>query len=683
MEATLKDNGIRTFVKLLQCASKFGDDLHICVSPTCWEMSTIDASRSAYIRYALEKEFFQHWRRKRNIRGDIKCKVFVKSILAILGKPAQMASVQKIELKIIDPSTELRPRDRLSKRLRREAQEVPEDRDFIEKEEDGEGEEEKEDEDEDEAQAGLQAKLVIRLCCEHGVIRKHSLHLATSPFDRVNVDPETTPSGFTISSRILREWLEHFTISFPSSSRDPLNQTGGLSMLCWLFAEDHVRIKSFEGGGGGAGLSTEIKVDTQEFEEFELVEDRVDMRMPMKEFKAVLSLAEQLSITLNVCFSVADQPLTLTNLEEELENLSIFCAIATTVEEEAFAGVRLAREIGVPSGAAAAPRGQSVNRSTSSAASAQVEAGGPAGSTARRRGTGTQRRSKLSLSATKSVAEKQEEEEERLVMVYLPDRAARSQPQSQEQQSQRVQSNIDARASASPQKSRLKDQEPLFLPLSQDRSPPPDAADAVGPSSTQAGGVRMTQQEVLEYAGLGDIDMDELGDMMDDEEEEEIRASQMPAPAPRVPQQPADDSRIALGSQARAEMREKERKERLARRRTANQAHGRPSEQEDVRNTTEAGADETDFTWDPTIDMDPDLMGQLEDPAERPFASTSKDARRQASVDVEMEEEKKPDIEPDNGEGTDEWDEEGEDDDESALGPTQYDINSKYRPLFD
>ncbi|ODO00625.1 hypothetical protein L198_02945 [Cryptococcus wingfieldii CBS 7118] len=656
MEATLKDNGIRTFVKLLQCASKFGDDLHICVGPTCWEMSSIDPSKTAYVKYTLEKDFFQYWRRKSNVKGEIKCRVFVKSILAILGKPAQMASVQKIELKIVDPSAELRPRSRINKRRRREAQEVPADRDFIKKEG---NEDEDTDTDENEAQAGLQAKLVIRLCCEHGVIRKHSLHLATSAFDRVNVDPETTPSHFTISSRILREWLEHFTISFPSS-RDPLNPTGGLSQLCWLFAEDHVRIKSLE-GGGGAGLSTEIKVDTQEFEDFELFGDRVDMRMPMKEFKAVLSLAEQLSITLNVSFSTADQPLTLTNLEDELEDLTIFCAVATSKEEEAFAGVHLAHEIEPPR---AASREQSMNRGT--ARSAQVEVGGPAGSgasSARRKGAGTQRRPKLSLSASKPV----EKEEERLVTVYLPSRAAASQSHSQ----------VNPRASASPQKSRSNDQEPLFLPLSQDRSPPPDA----GPSNTQFGGVRMTQQEVLDYAGLGDIDMDELGDMMnDEEEEEEAGASQIPAPSAHR-QQPVTSPRAPMGSQARFKAREKERQERITQRETLGRVGpSRSLEQENVVDTTEAN--ENDFTWDPTIDMDPNLMGELDAPAERPFASTSKDARRQALSDVEMEEERKPEISDNDGEVVDDWDDDG-DDDEGALGPTQYDINSKYRPLFD
>lgn len=69
-----------------------------------------------------------------------------------------------------------------------------------------------------------------------------------------------------------------------------------------MFAKDHVKIKSWEGpGNGNAGLSTEITVDTEEFEDYGLIETRymddggtqqrenpeprVDLTLPMKEFK--------------------------------------------------------------------------------------------------------------------------------------------------------------------------------------------------------------------------------------------------------------------------------------------------------------------------------------------------------------------------------------------------------------
>lgn len=51
-------------------------------------------------------------------------------------------------------------------------------------------------------------------------------------------------------------------------------------------------------------------------------------------------LAEQLSINLNMAFSEAGQPLTITNLENELEYIELFCAIATR-ECYAFADIML------------------------------------------------------------------------------------------------------------------------------------------------------------------------------------------------------------------------------------------------------------------------------------------------------------------------------------------------------
>ena len=119
-----------------------------------------------------------------------------------------------------------------------------------------------------------------------GVTKKHSLHLATSEFPRAVVDPASTPSGFTIAARTLKQWLDHFSISLTTSGINT-GPTGTTirqeNQLSWMFDRREVRVKSWE--GGNKELCTEIKVDVAEFEDYEVVGPRVDLTLPMREFR--------------------------------------------------------------------------------------------------------------------------------------------------------------------------------------------------------------------------------------------------------------------------------------------------------------------------------------------------------------------------------------------------------------
>ncbi|WVO13678.1 hypothetical protein L204_101299 [Cryptococcus depauperatus] len=503
MDASIKgDSNIRTFVRLLQCASKFGDDLHISVGSNTFELSSIDTLELAYCLFKLDRGFFYSF--KKRAKQEVVCRILTKSVLAVLGRPSQLSSVQRIDIRIIDPSSDLRPRA---------VRKGKKGSDFA-------NEEEENQTDEDDARGGIEARLVMRLICNHGVVRKHSLHVGTSVFERARVDPDTTPSGFIISSRVLRDWLEHFALVLPSS---PNNQAGGLGHLGWLFAKDHVRIKTWEGAAEKdreSGMSTQIQVDVEEFDDYELLTERVDLTMPMKEFKAMLTLAEQLSIVLNICFSEAGQPLTLTNLEDDLEDLTIFCAIATR-ECLAFSDLHLPYET---VGTTASTRSRAGSKAPGRAEIAQPKSTAVESSTraSGKRREGQRKASKLSLYT-------KEPEEERMVTVYL------TQSGSQLSKAQHHEEPRDVPSIVQPQlpapvttvsqstTNRPRGREPLFFPNSQDQaSPEPELQP---PTSSQAG-IRMTQQELLQYAGLGDVDMNELGEELDMEEEEHVRMSQ-------------------------------------------------------------------------------------------------------------------------------------------------------------
>jgi cell cycle checkpoint control protein RAD9A len=50
-----------------------------------------------------------------------------------------------------------------------------------------------------------------------------------------------------------------------------------------MFSRDEVRVKSWE--GGTKELSTEIKVKKDDFEDYEVFNGRVDLTLPMREFR--------------------------------------------------------------------------------------------------------------------------------------------------------------------------------------------------------------------------------------------------------------------------------------------------------------------------------------------------------------------------------------------------------------
>jgi len=194
-------------------------------------------------------------------------------MLNVLGRTTSITNVNRIDLKINDP-------DRFLRFARTQSR----------------------NETEDEAPGEISSMLEMKLLCEHGmsipmtqliagVIKRHSLHLGTTPFQRVDVDPASTPSGFTVESSQLSQWLDHFTSAamIPNNRQDPRPGSKGENSLGWSFSEGDVRVKTWEGSAvGDRKLSTEIKLDSKDFHDYEVVGSKVDLTLPMREFRVCL-----------------------------------------------------------------------------------------------------------------------------------------------------------------------------------------------------------------------------------------------------------------------------------------------------------------------------------------------------------------------------------------------------------
>jgi cell cycle checkpoint control protein RAD9A len=123
-----------------------------------------------------------------------------------------------------------------------------------------------------------------------GVLKTHSLNLSPCTFLIAVVDPNSTLSRFVVPAKTLKDWIDHFalsgsTTSVPANATNPSNKYE--SELGWYFGEQEVRVKTWEGGGGATkkGISTEIKVDVNEFEEYYVEDPPVTLTFPMREFR--------------------------------------------------------------------------------------------------------------------------------------------------------------------------------------------------------------------------------------------------------------------------------------------------------------------------------------------------------------------------------------------------------------
>ena len=310
-----------------------------------------------------------------------------------------------------------------------------------------------------------------------------------------------------------------------------------------MFARDEVRVKSWE--GGTKELSTEIKVKKEDFEDYDVFNGRVDLTLPMREFRvclsaiissiltadrqATLALADQLSIKLVVAFSEAGQPLTLTsdpNDADQDETPDIFCAIATTTCDQ-FLTVRTQSDQPQSNGRTTSGSTTStsfLNRNNSRQREFSLGADGSNGNGGDERNVRPRlsseqpsRRGKLSLSTQPS-----------RVPNSLPTTTTRTSGGSSTSQHQHRHNDDD---------------DPLFIPTDTQYQNDHDD-DHPAP--------RMSQAEVEAIAGLGDMDdiLDGMDDLQHEEEVEEMRASQQAAsqaltpPPPPSERQPLAERRL-------------------------------------------------------------------------------------------------------------------------------------------
>lgn len=147
--------------------------------------------------------------------------------------------------------------------------------------------------------SGTACRLSVRLHYQYGVTKTHKLtyEAQQAVFPSANPDPG---SAIAVSAQTVQEWLMHFSA------------TGrGADISLWCGADFcTVRSKSddFETGKIRKSIQTEVKVETDQFQLYQ-VNAEAFLTLPIREFRAAVTVAESLLAPLELHFSVGGEPL--------------------------------------------------------------------------------------------------------------------------------------------------------------------------------------------------------------------------------------------------------------------------------------------------------------------------------------------------------------------------------------
>lgn len=212
---------------------------------------------------------------------------------------------------------------------------------------------------------GPECRLSVRLHYQSGVVKTHRLtyEAQQAVFPSANPDPGST---LTVSAQTVQEWLMHFVAT---------GRGADLSLWCGTdFCTVRSKSDDFEAGKIRKSIQTEVKVETEQFQLFQ-VQNEAFLTVPMREFKAAVTVAEALLAPLELHFSVGGDPLFVRVYDDLVQMEMVIATVdsrppgavaAETTEQKSTAQPR------VPEAASGQTQTHSPQQSTASSVASQL-----------------------------------------------------------------------------------------------------------------------------------------------------------------------------------------------------------------------------------------------------------------------------------------------------------------------
>ncbi|KAJ3119274.1 cell cycle checkpoint control protein rad9a [Physocladia obscura] len=296
----------RAFGKCIASLAKIGDDLYIEVLPSPTSQNpneqrmmlyTVNLARTAFCRLALLPAFFDLFEPTSDRPRHFK--VLLKTMNAIFrNKPGSSDDlIEKCIIRLTDSTSE------------------------------------SENESDDEENNNLGDRLVIELQCKYGVRKLFHLHYQPVEPLKASFRMQSCTNAFSAAPKIIQDWLVFFSSKLDEVSIGCSTVVEG-EVGCGE-AEKRVVIRSFTedvdvtgGDVGKRSLATEISVDIDDFDSFDVFED-VEITFCLRDLKTALGFADGIGQSINAHFIGPGQPIIFSTTQANIFNAEFVLATNT------------------------------------------------------------------------------------------------------------------------------------------------------------------------------------------------------------------------------------------------------------------------------------------------------------------------------------------------------------------
>ncbi|GAA5876592.1 hypothetical protein JCM1840_000819 [Sporobolomyces johnsonii] len=296
---------LKNFTRALSCLTRFGEELDFIAANDKLSISTVNSSRTAFGVVSFYPRFFVEYALD-DPSTQFKFSVTGKALLSPL-KPRSANTIESCSITVgsEDPGRLLEPG----------------------------------------VDAG-ECRIVIRLHCQHGVVKTHRLTYGNPNVNNwARFNREQSTSSWTASSKVLKEWTDHFYLRSGANAL-----TDEITFYCGPIA---CRLRSFNDTSSEQNLSendlmasrpltTELVVDVEDFDNYDVPDEQI-ITFALKEFKAVIVLADLLSVPISAYFTHGGRPLMIQLAGDHSEARFV---VATTDYDSGSAGSSAAIKAG-------------------------------------------------------------------------------------------------------------------------------------------------------------------------------------------------------------------------------------------------------------------------------------------------------------------------------------------------
>ncbi|KAK0711369.1 Rad9-domain-containing protein [Lasiosphaeris hirsuta] len=268
---TLNEEGISVFHDALACMFKFSDEVCLETKKDKLTLTTLNLSKSAYICFTFAaSRFFSRYSFEGNAqyRDRFFCQLHIRSLLSVFrprqggesGRDNRETTIERCDVAIDDGP-------------------------------------------------GRKSRLVARINCRNGITAEHSLSFEPMAPTHAKFDKTEAVNHWTISSRTLRQLMDHFGPGIDLLDINTDDETRVVNFTCFT--------EKVQKRGANANeavlkkpLHTNIAVEMDEFDDVE-VEDKLHIIISVKDFRAILQHAQIISGELAISYSNPGRPMKL------------------------------------------------------------------------------------------------------------------------------------------------------------------------------------------------------------------------------------------------------------------------------------------------------------------------------------------------------------------------------------